>query len=327
MKKIAQDIKDNNYSKVYLLYGSEAYLKNQYKDKLIRALVPDKGGMNYSFYQGKDLPIGEIIDTAETMPFLAKRRVIFIDDSSLFGAAGSSDELAEYIKGMPESTCMIFSEESVDKRSKMYKAVTAAGYAACFEPLRREELSRWVQARLKAENKQITRQALDKLLDGSGSDMMLIKSELDKLLAYTYGHEGITASDVEDICVPQIEDKIFAMLDAMMTHRTNEALLLYGDLLKLREAPAKILFMITRQLKLIMHVKGLLNEGKSQKDIAALLSVNPYSVSKAIPAAKQNKNSALKRALSKCAETEEDYKSGRINDQIGVELLIIEISA
>lgn len=326
MKRIAQDIKQNEFCKVYLLYGQEAYLRNQYKDKLIKALTTEGDTMNFSAYQGKDLPIGEIIDIAETMPFLADRRVIYIDESSLFGATGGSEELAEYIKQLPDTVCMIFSEESVDKRSKMYKAVVSSGYAACFDRLSREDISKWVLSRLRAEDKQITRQALDDFLDGAGDDMMLIKSELDKLLSYTYGREGITSSDIEAICIPRIEDKIFAMLDHMMAHRTQQALMTYSDLLKLREAPSKVLFMIERQLRMILHVKGLLGEGRAQKDIAAALGANPYAIGKIIPYARNSKTEDVVKALDLCAQTEEDSKSGRINDQIGVELLIIAIS-
>lgn len=39
MKRIAQDIKSAQFSHLYLLYGEEAYLRRQYRDKLRAALV------------------------------------------------------------------------------------------------------------------------------------------------------------------------------------------------------------------------------------------------------------------------------------------------
>lgn len=326
MKRINQDISNNNFSKLYLLYGDEAYLRNQYRDKLISALVSSDDAMNYSAYHGKDLPLGQIIDIAETMPFLAERRVILIEDSSLFGSKGGDEDFAEYLKQIPDTTCMIFSEENVDKRSKMYKTVNSEGYAALFDTPSPEVLSKWIQSILKAENKQITRQALDDLLECTGSDMMTIRQELDKLISYTLNKEGITASDVEAICIPQIENKVFVMLDHMMSHRTAQALSLYGDLLKLREAPAKILAAIEYQIRLTLHVKGLLSEGKSQSEMMSILGVKQYPVKKAISQAGQYKTSALEKALALCAQTEEYFKSGRIADQIGIELLIITLS-
>ena len=38
MKTIDEDIKSGQFKKIYLLYGDEAYLKKQYKDKLKKAL-------------------------------------------------------------------------------------------------------------------------------------------------------------------------------------------------------------------------------------------------------------------------------------------------
>ena len=326
MKRINQDISENQFQKVYLLCGEEAYLRNQYRDKLIAALVNEGDTMNFSAYSGKDIPVPEIIDLAETMPFLADKRVILIEDAGIFGAKGSSEEIAEYLKTMPDSVCMIFSEEDVDKRSKMYKAVKAAGYVAEFGRLTADDLRRWVLSRLKSENRQITQQALDDFLGGTGDDMMRIKSELEKLISYTFGKEGITSSDVEAVCTPQIEDKIFAMLDHMMNKRTEQALALYGDLLALREAPGRILYMIERQLRMMLHVKAMQREGKSQDQMATVLGANPYAIKKMIPQAMRLDEKDINRAIERCADTEEDSKSGRIDAQIGVELLIVEIA-
>ena len=40
MKSILEDIKTQNFKQAYLLYGEEAYLKHQYKNKLKNALLP-----------------------------------------------------------------------------------------------------------------------------------------------------------------------------------------------------------------------------------------------------------------------------------------------
>ena len=41
MKSILEDIKTQNFKQAYLLYGEEAYLKHQYKNKLKNALLPE----------------------------------------------------------------------------------------------------------------------------------------------------------------------------------------------------------------------------------------------------------------------------------------------
>ena len=83
MQRLIQDLKSGDFKKIYLLYGQEAYLRKQYKDKLKEAMIGDDT-MNFSYYEGKDFTVGEVIDQAETMPFFADRRLILIEKSGLF---------------------------------------------------------------------------------------------------------------------------------------------------------------------------------------------------------------------------------------------------
>ena len=88
MKTIDNDIKTGQFKQIYLLYGEEQYLIRQYRDKLKHALAADDDTMNFSAFSGSDINQKEIIDLAETLPFLAERRVIFLDNSGLFKAGG-----------------------------------------------------------------------------------------------------------------------------------------------------------------------------------------------------------------------------------------------
>lgn len=130
MQRINEDINNGNFRQMYLLYGEERYLKRQYREKLKKALCTDGDQMNVQVYEGKDQNIGEIIDLAETLPFLAERRVIFLDNSGLFKAGG--EKLAEYLEHPNETTFFVFTENEIDKRSKLYKTVNSGGIAVEF---------------------------------------------------------------------------------------------------------------------------------------------------------------------------------------------------
>lgn len=128
MRQIAEDIKQNKFKQVYLLYGEERYLRRQYREKLRQALCTDGDTMNVHVYEGKGINPGEVIDLAETLPFLAERRVILLSDSGLFKSGG--EKMAEYLAAPCETTFFVFSESEVDKRSKLYKTVHSKGYDA-----------------------------------------------------------------------------------------------------------------------------------------------------------------------------------------------------
>ena len=325
MKRIAQDIKSAQFSHLYLLYGEEAYLRRQYRDKLRAALVPADDTMNCSVYSGKDINASEVVDLAGTMPFFAERRVIIIENSGWLKSG--NDQFLALVKAIPDTTYMILVEEETDKRSKLYKAVTANGYAALCEMQDEATLRKWVMGLLKKENKLITPDALTLLLDKTGTSMENIRREVEKLVCYKYYDEGITVSDVEELCIVQIQNQIFDMVEAVAQKKQKQALKLYYNLLALKEAPMKILALIARQFNMLLQVKEMKSKGYHESDIAKQTGLNPYYLKKKyIPQAAQFKQAQLETALKACVEAEEAVKTGRMPDLLSVELIIVSLS-
>lgn len=327
MKRIAIDIKNGQFSSTYLLYGEEAYLRKQYRDNLKLALVPEDDTMNCSVYSGKDINVNEVVDMVGTMPFFAERRVIIVENSGFFKTS-SNDRLVDMVKNMPETAHLIFVEAEVDKRNKLYKAVTANGYAALCEIQDEATLKKWVLGLLKKENKQITADALNLLLDKTGTNMENIKREVEKLVCYKYYDEGITAQDVEELCTIQLQNRIFEMVEAVAARNQKTALALYYDLLALKEAPMKILALIARQFNMLLQVKEMKQKGYPESTIAQQTGLNAYFLKKKyIPQAAQFQLSKLEDALRMCVEADERVKTGKMPDILSVELIIVGLSA
>lgn len=327
MKRIAQDMKSGEFCNIYLLYGEEAYLRRQYRDNLKKALVAEADTMNCTVYSGKDTNADEVVDMAGTMPFFAERRVIIVENSGFF-KTGSNDRLLELLKNMPQTSYLIFVEEEVDKRGKLYKAVTANGYAALCEMQDEATLKKWIMGLLKKENKMITADALNLLLDKTGTNMENIRREVEKLVCYKYFDEGITADDVEELCIVQIQNRIFDMVEAVAAKNQKMALALYYDLLALKEAPMKILALTARQFNMLLQVKEMKQKGYPESEIAKQTGLNPYYLKKKyIPQAAQFQLPKLEEALRACVDAEESVKTGRMSDTLSVELIIVGLSA
>lgn len=325
MKTINEDIQTGQFKTVYLLYGEEAYLKKQYKDKLIQALMAEGDTMNFSAFEGKSISVGGLIDLAETLPFFADRRVILIENSGFFKK--SAEELVSYLADEPtESTCFLFVEEEVDKRNKLYKLVAKQGRAVEFSTQKEELLVRWIVGRLKKENKNITRDVLQYFLNMTGTDMGNIDRELEKLICYTMGRDVITAEDVAAITTEQVTNKIFDMVNAIAEHEQKKALDFYYDLLTLKEPPMRILFLITRQFQILFHLKDMSGRGFDQSTIASTVGIPPFAVKRNQAQTKGFTLEQLKQAITDAVELEEAVKNGRLDDQLAVELLIVKYS-
>lgn len=324
MKTIDNDIKMGQLKNVYLLYGTEDYLKRQYRDKLKHALVEPDDTMNFSAYEGKDINPKELIDLSETLPFFKEKRMILVENSGFF--KNSCDDLAEYMSQVPETTCFVFVEEEVDKRSKLFKAASRAGSAVEFETPKEDMLVRWILGRIQREGKKITQSVMQLFLSKTGSDMENIDKELEKLICYTLDKTEISAADVEAICTGQTENKIFEMIDAISAKNQKKALDLYYDLLALKEAPMRILFLIARQFQNLLLIKSMSAKGYPAVSIAKTAGMPSFAVQKNLRQAGAFKINQLKEAIEDCGQAEEDVKTGRMADQLAVELLIVKYS-
>lgn len=324
MKSLNEDLKTGQLNTVYLLYGEEAYLKKQYKDKLRKAMVSTDDNMNYAYYEGKGINVNEVIDLAETLPFFAERRLIVLEDTGFFKSA--SVELADYIKEMPETTSMIFVETEIDKRGKLYKAVQAKGRAVELGRQDENTLLRWVASNVKQEQKQISENTVRFFLAKVGTDMENIQKELEKLFCYTLDKDSITTEDVEEICTTQITNQIFDMVNAVADKKQRKALEFYNDLLALKEPPMKILALLTRQFKLLLEVKTMDKQGYGRKEIAEKAGINPFVVGKYQVQAKAFSEKELRQIMEDSVETDEAIKTGRLTDTLGVEIFIMKHS-
>lgn len=323
MKVISEDIKKGEFKSVYLLYGEEEYLKKQYRDRLRNAIAGDDT-INYSYFDSDNASVKEIIDVCETLPFFAEKRLVVMENTGFLKS--SNDELADYIKHIPDYLVIVMVEKEVDKRNKVYKAVDSVGYVCEMKPQTTATLEKWIAGLLAKDNLKISREACDLILDKTGAGMDYIKQEIEKLVSYCQGREVVTVEDVENVCSAQTTSHIFDMISAIANKKQQQALDLYYDLLELKEPPMRILYLIVRQFNGILQVKDLMSRGVSGKDIAARIGVAPFVAGKYQAQAKYFEMSTLLDALNECAKTEEAVKQGRLNDRLGVELIIIKYS-
>lgn len=323
MNILKQHIKQKKFSQVYLLYGEEDYLRKMYRDSLKSSIIADDLTMNYSYYEGDSIDVNEVIAQAGTMPFFSDKRLIIIENSRFFD---SQNPLADYLNNLPDSTYIIFVQVKVDKRSRLYKRINKLGTTTEFKELDAEKLRVFIASILNKDNKRITTNNANYLLDIIGTDMVNIRNEVEKLISYAYDRDSITKKDIDAVCTERIESKVFQMIDALVVGDKNKALNLYYDLLELKESPFSIIFLIGRHLKILIKVKDLNKSGNSKQVIASKAGINSYFLGKYMGQAKKFSMDTLKASLLLCNETEEAIKTGRSTDQLGVEVLIIQLA-
>lgn len=319
MQTINEDIKSGQYKKVYLLYGEESFLKQSYKKKLKEAVAGDDT-MNYNYFEGKGLDVNELISLSDTMPFFSDKRLIIIEDSGFFKT--SSEALADYLPMIPDTTCIVFVEDGVDKRNRLFKKVKELGHAAEMKRQDSAQLARWAGTILAQNGRKITGSTMNLFLERTGDDMENIRMELEKLISYTMGNDVVTTEDVEAVTTVQVTNKIFDMVNAIVTRKTRLAMDLYEDLLTLKEPPMRILFLIARQFNQLLLVKEMTAKGTDRGTIASKLKIPPFVAGKVSAQAGAFTREQILSYVKGCVEAEEAVKTGKMNDRMAVELLI-----
>jgi len=322
MQKINADIKSRSFRPVYLLYGEEAYLRRTYKNRLKEAMVGDDT-MNYTYYEGRDFTVPELSSVAETMPFFAPRRLIVIENSGMFKR--EAEQMLTLIEALPETTHLLFVEEEVDKRGKLYKRIGTKGYAMECKRQNAGELKRWAARGFGSQGKKITEGTLELFLTKTGDDMENIRQEMDKLAGYTGSREVITPEDVEAITTTQLQNRIFDMIDAVASGKQTAALALYMDLLSLKEPPMRILFLMARHFHTLLQVKELREKGADKNTIAAKCKVPPFAVSRHMGQASRFTREQLEQYVELAVDMENAVKKGNMKDNMAVELLMVTL--
>lgn len=323
LQNVVNHIKKGEFKNIYLLCGEEEYTKNASRNLLVENILkePVEGNMNYHYFSGSSINIPDLLEQADCLPFFSERQLIVVNSSGFFK---TNNTLAESIENMPESTFIIFIESAIDKRNALYKFVKKNGMIFEFNHKNDRELVMWIARYLNKYDYKITGRAANLIISRVGQDMTSISNELEKLIAYTADTKTIDTDEVKAICSVSLSNKIFSMMDYIVSGKGTEALSLYRDLVLAKEAPPKILALLSRHYNILAQIKDMPRE--SDMNIAKALSIPSFAVKKYKSQAGMYNRSEILSCITACIEAETSFKTGLINPQIAIEVLIIQLS-
>lgn len=290
--------------------------------------------MNFNAFSGRDMDFPEIARLSVTLPFLEPVRTLLLEDSGQF--QGTPDAtLLEAAEELPETSVLLFYEQAADSRNKLYQLIREKGEV--FRFVRTEEKSwkeaqadkgsirRWAVDYLKAAHRKADGRTMEELMALAGTDRMNLQSELDKLIAYTYGRpasEPITRADIAAICSRTLTDRVFDMLAAKLSGNVPKALSLFEDLLALRVAPMKVLFLMERQFQQVYALRDLAGQGLSDAQLADRLSLKDWQLRRLREQSQRLQLQDARGYLELAANLETKVKSGDLQDRLAVEMLL-----
>ena len=214
--ELKNQIKNNDFSNVYMIYGDEGYLKEFYvkrlKEKLVESAFAD---FNYHHYDGKKTPLSEILTDADMMPMMSSNTFLLVRDYPFDKSKEDVELLKEYLKDVNEAAVIVFWFDNLEidiKKNSKLKALEAAvsKYGTAVELNRKteSELVRLVSSKVKKSGCTIDSANAQYLISVVGNDLKTILNETEKICNSLDGGE-ITRKTIDSLAVKCLQARVY----------------------------------------------------------------------------------------------------------------------
>lgn len=324
-------LKQGDVKSVYLFSGPEAYIKREALAKLREALLPvGLEALNETVLEGAGAQA--IVEAGETVPFMCDRRLIIVRDFAPLMPGKSKNEEAEaqlvidWVKTAPDTcTVVFFMRDQFDGRKKLSAALTKTACAVRFDELDDARLPGWIKRYAARAGASIEPGAIDRLIFLGGRALTRLSGEMDKLCAYAGPGGTITKHMVEELVSPSLESTVFQMIDALMDRKMARAIEMTRSLVEAGESRIGIIAMLTRQMRLLTHMKWLKAEGQALPAIEKQLALNHYGAMRMERQLPRFTADQLERGYRACVEADYAIKQGRAHDEDALGKLLLEL--
>lgn len=290
-------------------------------------------GINYILIDEQNVP--EIISDIETPSFGYEKKLIIARNTGLFKKEGKKkvgdiskikDKLTQYIdeniKIINESVILVFVEEEADNKSKLYKTIEKNGVVCKFDYQKPLQIEQRIKTICNAYKVQIDSATIRYFIECCGTNMQDLINEIRKLIEYAGENGTIKKEDIDKLAIKKLESVIFDLTDDLGKKDISGALQVLKNLIYAKEPLAKILVTLYNHFKKIYITKMALN---TNKDLASSLNLKPNQVfltSKYKMQSKYFKENELRAILQELCDLDYNFKSGKIDLQVGMETIL-----
>lgn len=330
--ELEQDMKKNKLHSCYVFCGIDEVLIKESIEVISKKVL---GGpfrdLNYTQFDGTTADMENVINTANTVPFMSEKKLIVIYRANFLGENEDKEgnrkfeTIMKYAESPANHTVLILYyvfQNSREKPSNKIKKFDKKTCVVKFDKIKGAALEKKVKVLFEAEGKDIGKLELKLFCDYVENNMHIIKNEVQKLCSYAYNKE-IKKEDILKLLPPKADNDIFDLVDNISQKKVEKALDILNELIFKGEKIPYILFMVERQINLILQLKLGLDEGKNKEILSRELSLNPYICEKMIAQSRKFTMGSIRKALDSCLNTEEILKSASVNSKTEMELLIL----
>ena len=337
----------------YVLAGDELFLLDRCREAVLKAFVPaDLKDFCLSDADLSSTPIFDVLDRAQTPSLMAPFQVIFVRSVRQLYTRGAKKEefaaLDRYFRSPNPQALLIFVADflriptdtrrmELEDKGRFERLGETLGEHCGMVELARvgeEDAMRWAVATAQAAETRLEADAARELVDALGADMMLISSELEKLLLYTSGRGRITLGDVETMVLAAKQRSLYELTDAISSRNTARALALLHGLLNSSDAGEDSaighLYMLARTFRqmLVILEKNVRDSRAIWQALWQGFRMPPFAADDLIKQARRYKSRReLTRALRLIARADLELRSSPPDKRLVLERLVYDLAS
>lgn len=332
--ELKQQIKNNELSSVYMLYGEEGYLKEHYTSQLKKAVVdPAFADFNYHEYDGKAVPLSEILHDAEMMPMMAQYTFILAHDYPLDKSKDDVDTLKEFFKDIPETCVIVFWFDNIEVDTKkssrwntIINAFAKAGSAVDLQKRTENDLVKLITSFAKKRSCTITNDNARYLISVVGSDLKTIFNELEKICGYVSNGE-ITKNVIDELATKCLQARVYDLSKYILSGNSDMAYSVLNTLFAQKEEHIPILSVIASCYIDMYRVKCAKSAGVNENDLSNYFNYKgrEWLIRNAARDCRSISIESLRQAIDVLSQADEKLKSTPIDKNLLLEETVAKL--
>ena len=305
---------------------------------------PSMADLNTTRHEGESLGFETLQADALTMPFLADRRLIIVENARTFLSRMAKDRAQaclDLFGQLPETTAlvMVVEDQQAKKRGERYWE-HAKTYAWLTDWMREhndqallidcplpddEDMPSWILRKAKELGGGFKPDAARLLASYVGNNTMRAQNEVQKLITYVGERQIVEEADVSLLTAQEQEGDIFALTDALGERNSKAAMQQFMLLMEDNDL-LELTGMIHRQFRLLIQAREILDAGGKAQDIEKELGVLGFVARKLSDQARRFSMRQLLEIYDRLLKIDLDMKTGGTPGDVAYELLIADLT-
>jgi len=310
---------------IIFLYGPDTYRSRQKLNEIIEHYKKiHKSGLNLKYFDLQKSSYQDFKDEIQQVSMFKEKKLLVL--KNIFSNPDFKIKFLEQGKNFVKSDdiILIYEENKISESDSFSKFLKKEGKSQEFKLLEDYRLKNWVKKEFDNCQTEIDSKALGRLIDYVGNNLWQMANEIKKLVSYKKKGK-IEAADIKLLVRPKIETDIFKTIDALAEKKKNLALNLIHNHLEKGDTPLYLLAMINFQFRNLLAIKDLIEKNTPYSRIINQSNLHPFIVKKIFQQAKRFTLPQLKKIYQKIFEADLAIKTGKIEPETGLDLLIAEI--